>query len=244
MATDRPITQVDLGSRDCYSPEIRAARVAGTFPTKEMRTAPDPRRVRDNEALFPEALRPAAHDVATWMDQLTRPDAVSGLILWGSYGTGKTMLGCGALLGLAGDGFRDLSREPYDWRGWNTCCSPWRDELLVPARFIRWGNWIDRVTPYEPVPDEGPKLSRRIFADCRAIVLDEVGVTKLTEHREEWLLKFIEWASREYRALIVTTNASPDRWPEALGGRACDRIMDENRFTAVKMTGKSLRWRV
>jgi DNA replication protein DnaC len=217
---------------------VRAARLA-VSDRWAAANAPCARAVLTRPDLFPTEARAATEDVADWLDQCApTADAVNGLILWGPAGTGKTMLAVSALLSLAAQGYR---RYEQDWDTWNVVTSRiFHSGQLCPSYFYDTSELMRRLTPFERVADDDLGWEDLLKRDVTALVLDDVGMKGMTEHREDILKTHVEWATTG-RVLVLTTNVPRAQWTSHFGSRLADRFREGRRFHVVNVRGDSMR---
>lgn len=77
----------------------------------------------------------------------------------------------------------------------------------------------------------------QIFSTVRLLVIDEVGLSKLTDYEEKWLLRMVEERSKRGLATIYTLNSS-DNLDELLGKRLYSRIYVKSQKIVLRETDK------
>jgi DNA replication protein DnaC len=177
-----------------------------------------------------------------WLDSwssTTRP-ARKGVVLYGPPGTGKS----GLLLGIirrraeAEDGLKGFwnivtSSSVWDSVLANECPAP-----VAPVFMIHWTDLLDRLAEARRHPEIVDEITY-CFEDVEVLGIDDVGVGErgLTGWKEEVLFRILRRVERNQRT-ILTTNVPPERFPQAFGERAADRLAT---FVLLHTDGPSLR---
>ena len=133
------------------------------------------------------------------------------LVLYGSYGTGKTHL-------LA------------------AICNELRLRE-VASRFVMAPKLHRAIADcYQHNEDTGPIMRKAIMTPL--LVIDDVGASKWTETRQETYEMIIEERTKHNRPIALSTNHL-DKLADFVGGRACSRLSIGQ--IAVEMTGPDFR---
>lgn len=137
------------------------------------------------------------------------------LLLYGSFGTGKT--------GLAVSATRMATTE----RG-------------MPALFLPTPSLLDRIrATYEKKSDESEGDLIEAVKNTDLLVLDDLGAERPTEWVREKLFTIINHRHDECMATIFTSNLAPKELAEHLGERTAWRIIEMSQV--IKLDGPNLR---
>lgn len=170
-----------------------------------------PRRHRDAEVAT--LAQPTSDVIETWVAaelESRKSDALIGnVILLGEVGCGKTWAACALARAV-------ITTLPRD-------------------RKIQVTSVVDMFRRLRP---EGGSTSEE-FIVPRLLVLDDLGVEKVSEWTEERLFEIIDARWRNNDPTVVTTNLTPAQVKEAVGARIYDRLRDG--ALAVHLPGSSRR---
>lgn len=138
-----------------------------------------------------------------------------GLLLVGGVGSGKTFM----VSHVANSIVNYITlRETGDWNFWLDIES--EDWLYVrePVVFSAASNMLDdlRKNPY-------PMTYAR-YQECSLLILDDLGVERVTEWSLEILFKIVDYRYNEELPILITTNCTPEELKEHVGDRIFDRI--------------------
>ena len=137
------------------------------------------------------------------------------LLLYGSYGVGKT--------GLAVSAMREMSRE-----------------LQMPALFLTTPDLLDRIrSTYNRDSAESEKDLVQAVKDIDLLVLDDLGAERPTDWVRERLFTIINHRHDECMPTIFTSNLDPKMLAEHLGERTAWRIVEMS--TVIHVTGQNIR---
>ncbi|MEV4708872.1 ATP-binding protein [Actinoplanes sp. NPDC049316] len=185
---------------------------SGTYcgPCASERKAADPnaraeirteRINRDCDRRFPARFRHAHADdpqVLAWIQQAAAdPDSGPSLLLIGPTGTGKTHQAYGALRALA----PELAG---------------RDWLAIRE--------ADLFGSLRPRPDLNLEAELRQYRQASLLLLDDIGVAKLSEWTEEITYRVLDGRYLDMKPTIITTNLTPDELRDTLGDRIASRL--------------------
>lgn len=113
---------------------------------------------------------------------------------------------------------------------------------LVVARDLHLLGWSIHFRPVvELLDDLRPErgLDTRVFTDPQLLVIDDLGLTKVTEWTLERLYLVVNKRWLDAKPTIVTTNLEPADLKVAIGERTFDRLV--HGATAVRFEGDSRR---
>jgi DNA replication protein DnaC len=219
-----PETVADLPVED----RLAAANIAGRFRRWTFETFP-------RHAGAQKALKVAKEYAANATPQ------PPGLLLVGPIGTGKTSLTVSIARARieAGDGgywrwslavssVGRAARGEGRKRPGPVWCESW---AVLKGRFKReTGEGMN----------EGELLEE--IAGVNLLVLDEIGLSGLTDWREEVMWEILSRVERG-RRLVLTSNLGPAELIPMIGERNADRLTDRETFRVVALSGQSLRSR-
>lgn len=166
----------------------------------------------DANAVF----NPTVDKLVTWATNLPGMPKRS-VLLYGSFGTGKTWLAIQLLRAVV---------ERFTW----------------DALFITTPTLLDRIREtYSGRPGDSEAEVLQLVKDVRLLVLDDLGAERVTDWVSEKLFTIINHRHDHRLATIFTSNLSPEQLAEHLGERAAWRIVEM--ADCVRIDGPNLRKR-
>lgn len=165
--------------------------------------------------------------IVQWVAEYAQePAEARSLLIMGPTGTGKTHAAYGALRGAACAALRPNRAGRYVLGTWMATTFPDFLAAMRPGQFERG----DTLTSQKYM------LALR---ETPLLVIDDLGMAKANEFVEECTHRLISGRYDDERPTIYTTNLSPARLADGVGGRIASRLMQE--CVKVPMTGADRR---
>jgi len=168
-----------------------------------------------------------------------------GLILYGAGSRGKTGLGISILRSLVTP--TPLPGERLEQ--WNMMTIPLLpgasmegitpDYIGAPCHFVQWDRVLEK---YRRERFDQTAWFDGLNTDIDVLMIDDVSAEKVSAYKESFLLRHIEWPfEKKGRALILTMNTHPSKWPDVFGDRTTARLLNPKWFLAYEVKGTGLR---
>ena len=158
---------------------------------------------------------------------------LSGLLLFGPVGTGKTHLCVGAGRAFAGRGEAYEPEYVYGADGWPTAVKP------RPDFSVSYWPVLDLAGAFRDAAGGGCPSPEPPCRSAGLLILDDWGAERTTDFVLEALERIVDARYRAMKPMLIATNMTPRTIMERYGDRALSRWAHEGRI--VELRGRDRR---